>query len=138
MTGRAVVPEWFEVDWLLGHFAKQRKTAIERYVELAKAGKGVDSIWEEKKHPGILGDEVFIESIYKQYVDNTTSELKEVTRLERRSLGKPLERYFTRSNDKAKCMAAAYSSGHFSLQEIADHCAVHYSTVSRLVNSLSR
>lgn len=138
MIGRAEVPEWLEVDWLLSHFGKRRKVAIQRYVEFVKAGKGVDSIWEEKKHPGILGDEVFIESVYKQYVDNTTAELKEVTRLERRSLGKPLERYFTKHNDKAKSMAAAYSTGHFTLQEIADHCGVHYSTVSRLVNGLSR
>ena len=81
MIGRAVVPDWLKVDWLLGHIAKQRKAAIVRYVEIVKAGKGVDSIWDDKKHPGILGDEVFIESIYNQYVDNTTAELKEVTRL---------------------------------------------------------
>lgn len=80
---------------------------------------------------------MFIESIYKQFVDNETAEFKEFTRLERRSLGKSLEDYFDANSDRAECMAAAYKSGHFTLLEIADYCGVHYSIVSRLVNSLA-
>ena len=136
MIGRAVVPEWLETDWLLSHFGKQRKRAVERYVEFVKAGKGLESIWDDKKHPGILGDEVFIESVYKQYVDNGTAELKEFTRLERRPLGNSLRGYFSSNRSREEGMAAAYKSGNFTLQEIADYCDLHYSTVSRLVNSL--
>jgi len=136
MVGRAEVPEWLETDWLLSHFGKQRRRAVERYVEFVKAGKGLESIWDEKKHPGILGDEVFIEAIYKQYVDHGTVELREITRLERRSLGQSLEEYFNGNSDRSECMAAAYKSGNFTLQEIADYCELHYSTVSRLVNSV--
>ena len=135
MIGRAEVPEWLETDWLLSHFGRKRKRAVEKYIEFVKAGKGLDSIWGDKKHPGILGDEVFIESIYKQYVDNVTAELKEFSRLERRPLGKSLEDYFDEKSDRGKSMAEAYQSGQFTLQEIADYCGVHYSTVSRLVNA---
>lgn len=137
MIGRASVPDWLETDWLLGHFGKQRVRAVARYVEFVKAGKGLKSIWEDKKHPGILGDEVFIESIYRQHVDNATADLKEITRLERRSLGQSLESYFDNGLNREECMAAAYKSGNFTLQEIGDYCKVHYSTVSRLVNGQS-
>ena len=136
MIGKSEIPEWLETDWLLGRFGKQRKRAVVKYIEFVKAGTGMESIWDEKKHPGILGDEIFIESIYKHYVDKKTADLQEITRLERRSPGKPLESYFGEKVDRAEAMAAAYKSGQYTLKEIAEYCNVHYSTVSRLVNSL--
>ena len=75
-------------------------------------------------------------SVYKQYVDNGTAELKEITRLERRPLSNSLRGYFSSNRSRAESMAAAYKSGNFTLQEIAEYCDSHYSTVSRLVNSL--
>ena len=131
MTGKGKSAEWLETDWILGHFGKQRKRAVTRYIEFVRAGKGLDSVWDDKIHPVILGDEIFVESIYKQHVDEVASEVKEISRLERRSKNKALEDYFVEGIDRASGIAAAYRSGNYSQREIADYCGIHYSTVSR-------
>lgn len=56
MTGRGNSPEWLETDWIPGHFGKQRKRAVTRYIEFVRAGKGLESVWDEKIHPVILGE----------------------------------------------------------------------------------
>ena len=119
------------MDFILGHFGKQRKRAVTQYIEFVRAGKGLDSVWDDKFHPVILGDETFVESIYKQYVDEVASDVKEISRLERRSKNKPLDSYFAEGVDRASSIAAAYGSGNYSQREIADYCGIHYSTVSR-------
>ena len=131
MTGQGKLPGWLETDWILGHFGKQRKRAVTRYIEFVRAGKGLESVWDEKIHPVILGDEKFVESIYKQHVDEVASDVAEISRLERRSKNKPLESYFAEGVDRASGIAAAYGSGDYSQREIADYCGIHYSTVSR-------
>ncbi len=131
MTGQGKSPEWLETDFILGHFGKRRKQAVTRYIEFVRAGKGLDSVWDDKIHPVILGDETFVESIYKQYVDEVASDVKEISRLERRSKNKPLDSYFAEGVDRASSIAAAYGSGNYSQREIADYCGIHYSTVSR-------
>lgn len=131
MIGKAVSPEWLETDWILGHFGKQRKRAVTRYVEFVKEGKGVESVWDEKIHPVILGDETFVESVYKQYVDDEKQEVKEISRLERRKRVEALESYFKKGVSRGDGIAAAYASGEYSQREIGDYLGIHYSTVSR-------
>ncbi len=94
MIGKAAVPDWLETDWLLGHFARNRQRAATRYIEFVGNGKRLQSIWNSQVHPVILGDEVFVESIYKKYVDAATSKVTEINRLERRYRGQPLASYF--------------------------------------------
>jgi len=131
MTGQGKAQAWLETDWILGHFGKQRKRAVTRYIEFVRAGKGLESVWDDKIHPVILGDETFVESIYKQYVDELASDVKEISRLERRTKIEPLDSYFAEGVDRASSIAAAYGSGNYSQREIADYCGIHYSTVSR-------
>ena len=70
----------------------------------------------------ILGDETFVESIYKQHVDEVVSDVKEISRLERRSKIEPLDSYFAKGVGRASGIAAAYRSGNYSQREIADYC----------------
>jgi len=37
------VPEWLDVNWLLGQFGKQRQQAIRVYVRFVMEGKGLPS-----------------------------------------------------------------------------------------------
>ncbi len=59
MTGQGKSLEWLETEFILGHFGKQRKRAIARYIEFVRVGKELESMWDEKIHPVILGDEAF-------------------------------------------------------------------------------
>lgn len=135
MTGKAKPPEWLETDWILGHFGKQRKRAVTRYIEFVREGKGLDSVWDDKIHPVILGDENFVDSIYKHHVEDATTEIKEISQLERRKKRKPLDNYFFENTSRAEGIIAAYRTGEFSQKEIADYLGIHYSTVSRALRN---
>jgi len=134
MIGRASADEWLEIDWILSRFGRSRKQAVKGYVEFVNAGKGVVPVWDNKIHPAILGDETFIESIYKAYVDDAKSEIQEFNRVERRRSPASLESYFTSNSDRAGAIRNAYKTGGFTMKEIAEYCGVHYSTVSRVIN----
>ena len=79
MTGKVKPPDWLETDWILGHFGKQRKRAVTRYIEFVAQGRGLESVWDEKIHPVILGSEAYVESIYRHHVDETASDIKEIS-----------------------------------------------------------
>jgi len=131
MTGKVKAPDWLETDWILGHFGKQRKRAVKRYIEFVAQGRGLETVWDEKIHPVILGSETYVESIYRHHVDERASDIEEISRLEQRRKNKPLVDYFPEGIDRGLGIAAAYSSGYYSQKEIADYCGIHYSTVSR-------
>jgi len=135
MIGRASAEDWLETDWILSQFGRDRKLAVKRYVEFVNAGKGVAPVWEEKIHPAILGDEKFIESIFRKHVDDAKMEVPEINRMERRWNPISIEAYFEQNVGRSCAIRKAYRNGGFSMKEIADYCGVHYSTVSRVVNS---
>ena len=125
--------EWLETDWLLGCFGKKRSENIRHYKNFVRAGIGLPPIWENLKYQIYLGQDDFIEKIQKQYDGATSEELREVCRLQRRSLAKPLSWYEENIEDRKQAMVAAYSTGNYSMKEIADQFGVHYSTVSRAI-----
>jgi putative transposase len=53
--------------------------------------------------------------------------------VQRRPLAKPLAYYRANSDDKKAGMVAAYATGDYTMQKIADCFDVHYATVSRAV-----
>ena len=59
--------------------------------------------------------------------------LKEISRLQRRPLAKPLQWYEDNTDDRKQAMALAYASGDYTMKEISEWFCVHYSTVSRAV-----
>ncbi len=57
--------------------------------------------------------------------------MREIPRLQRRALAKSLD-YYREAFDDAKIgMAAAYATGDYTMEAIADVFGVHYATVSR-------
>ena len=42
MTGKVRTPDWLETDWILGHFGKQRKRAVTRYIEFVAQSRGLE------------------------------------------------------------------------------------------------
>ncbi|MDD5241665.1 MAG: hypothetical protein PHG47_08090 [Sulfuricella sp.] len=57
----------------------------------------------------------------------------EIPRAQRRPLAKPLDYYQKKHHDAKAAMVAAYATGDYSMQAIADFFGVHYATVSRAV-----
>ena len=121
MIGMAKPAEWLETDWIPGHFGRQRKTAVTKFIEFVREGKGLESVWDNKNHPMILGDEVYIESIFKEHVGDCTADVKEINRLERKPTSESIDYYFKSECSKRDSIIEAYKSGGFTLKAIADH-----------------
>jgi len=122
-----------ETDWLLGRFGKRRKSASAKYIDFVRSGIGLEPIWDQMSHPDFLGDASFIEEIGKCYGIKQDGDLKEVSRLQRRPLAKPLEWYSKQYGNPHQAMAIAYQSGDYTMKQIAERFGVHYATVSRAV-----
>ncbi|MEH6814753.1 MAG: transposase [Motiliproteus sp.] len=130
MIGDAGVHAWQDVDWLLGQFSCQRKTAIKAFIRFVLEGKGLDSPLELTRHQLLLGDENFIE---RHTQDKPVNELREMSKAHRRTIAMSLEDYQHRYPDRNEAMARAYLSGAYTMLAIGKHFGLHYMTVSRAV-----
>lgn len=61
------------------------------------------------------------------------ADLIEVPRAQRCPLAKSLDNYIAETTTNQDAMLNAFASGDYSMQQIAKHFRVHYSTVSRSV-----
>ncbi|WP_295583705.1 transposase [uncultured Lamprocystis sp.] len=135
MVGQAAAPNWLETNWLLAQFGEERASACAGYVAFVAAGVSQPSIWEGLRHQMFLGRESFVE----QFVGagKPVERLREVPRVQRRPLLAPSLAWFELDYpERREAMARAFLTGVYSMQEIADHFGVHYSTVSRAVRRL--
>ena len=130
MTGAQATPEWLQTDWILGQFAEQHRRAIDLYIDFVRVGVGLPSLWEQLSGQVFLGSEPFIKRM-QQLTDKTN--IGEMPRAQRRPLAKPLDYYQKKHRDAKAAMVAAYATGDYSMQAIADFFGVHYATVSRAV-----
>ncbi len=131
MVGRVHCPPWLETDGLLSQFGKQRKRAIEKYIDFVRAGVEVPSLWEELSSQIYLGDADFVKAMQEKIV--TDGDLKEVPKAQHRPSEKPIRQYMAAYDDRREAMAAAYLSGGYTMKAIAEELGMHYATVSRAV-----
>ena len=110
-------------------FDVKESAACNRYIRFVGEGKIGPDIWRKLRHRLFLGDQKLVESVIEKCT--LAPDLSEVSRLERRSLAKPLSYYDNHYHDRHEAMRAAYNTGQYTLAEIAHHFGVHYSTVSR-------
>lgn len=130
LLGEAAKPEWLKTEWILGQFGVQKRRATAKYEDFVRAGMGLPSIWDELKSQVFLGGTGFVQRMQERIPPAET--VREIPRAQRRPPAKPLADY---EGDGRNGMALAYLSGDYSLQQIAVHFGVHYSTVSRAVRA---
>ena len=134
MVGSAPRPAWLHTDWLLGQFGARRARQIERYVEFVQEGVRGPRVWDNLKGQVFLGSDAFVETMQRALEAAAKHTVRETPRLQRRALAKSLDYYRDAFEDAKSGMAAAYATGDYTLQAIADAFGVHYSTVSRAVS----
>ena len=134
MTGNDPAPSWLETGWVLGQFGAQRARQIERYVEFVQQGVRGPAVWKQLKGQVYLGTDEFVAAMSKKLQADAKFATQEIPRAQRRALAKSLAYYVAEFSDAKLGMAAAYATGDYTLQAIADAFKVHYSTVSRAVN----
>ena len=136
-VGTVPAPHWLAVDALLSQFGDRKAVAVRRYVDHVRAGVGLPSIWALLNRQAYLGDEVFVASMQHNAAAAGSNDALEIPRAQRRLPAKPLAHYVSLKLPRNKAIARAYASGDYSMAEVADAFAVHYSTVSRAVGQAS-
>jgi putative transposase len=96
-----------------------------------RAGVRQPSAWNSLRGQIYLGSEAFVNRM--QTLFNDRSAMTEIPHTQRRPLAKSLEYYRDTMADAKTAMITAYTTGDYTMQEIAMFFGVHYATVSRAV-----
>ena len=124
-------------DWILGQFAKQKRTAEKKYKEFVEAGIGEKGIWRSVKGQSILGSDEFVEKLIgyvKGHEDN-----KEIPKSQR-YINRPALKEILKKEillnrkDRNKQIKEAINRYGYSQKEVADYLELYYTTISRIVN----
>jgi len=124
-AGTEVAPPLLTTDWILEQFGPSKKKAQAAYRRFVSAGQGV-TVWENLRGQIYLGSDEFIE----QHAPSGSGSLPEIPRVQRLVDRPRLDTVVTSSKDVAG-VAKAYLEYGYTMNEIAAHLDVHYSTVSR-------
>lgn len=130
-AGLSPAVPFLDTDTILSLFGKQRGRSRKQYERFVAEGMGKDSIWQGLRQQIYLGDERFIERM-QQAVDLERLSIT-VPKPQRRAPAPRLAEFFADHDDRDAAIIAAYRTGAYSYQEIADHLGIHFSTVGRVV-----
>ena len=121
-------PKWLDTDGIHAQFSHTRTNAAAAYAEFVREGVGLPSVWKKLNNQIFLGSELFVK--HMQSVAGK-QEMKEIPRSQRCRKVFTLDEYEQNSESVKIAMVRAFSSGGYTMEEIANHFKVHYSTVSR-------
>jgi REP element-mobilizing transposase RayT len=125
------VPAFLETDWVLRAFAERRAEAVAGDRRCVAEGIGAAAPWSGLKGQIYLGSEQFVERM--QALIDPRRPLREIPKRQRRALAKPLADDASSFPDRDSAIVAAFRSGAYSMQAIAEHFGVSRMTVSRAV-----
>jgi len=132
-------PEFLTVDWLLSQFSSRVIKAEQEYQRFIQEGSGRGAPWEELKGQCLLGGEDFVARLLPLLQDK--SALSEVPRrqryLHRQALDELLPDGLAKPERNA-AIAVAHLDHGYTQQQIARHCRLHYSTISRIIQQSRR
>jgi len=133
MIGEEAAPEWLETRWILASFGEMEAEAVEGYARFVAQGRGQPSPWEHLKHQVFLGSDAFVETMQSKVPQGR--DLREIPQAKARQVARPLDEYAHQYSDRDLAIAAAYTSGGYTLREIGDYFGLHYSRVSKIVRA---
>ena len=74
--------DWLEMDWVLNHFGRSRRSAVVNYHNFVRDGIGLPPIWNGLKKQIFLGDEQFVDKAITQIdIVDGSLDLREVPRM---------------------------------------------------------
>ncbi len=122
---------WLAVDGLLAQFAKRRSLAQQRYAQFVAEGIKAASPWSNLKGQVFLGDEQFVQRMQAHLLSGKDD--VQIPLAQRRPPPPPLAKIEHHAPDRNAAIVAAYATGGYSYQQLADHFGVHFTTVGKIV-----
>ena len=130
-AGRVKSPEWLTTGKVLREFGKSRSWAKRKYQRLVEEGLGEQTIWKELKGQIYLGDDDFVDEMQGRL--GKRADDVNIPRVQRRAPAPSLEEIRRRHSDRNRAIRAAYETGAYSYQQIAEYFGVYFTTVGRIV-----
>jgi len=124
---------WLAVDGLLAQFAKRRSLAQQRYAQFVAEGIKAASPWSNLKGQVFLGDDQFVLRM-QAYLQSGKDDVQ-IPIVQRRPPPPPLAEIESHAQDRNAAIVAAYATGGYSYQQLADYFGVHFTTVGKIVRS---
>lgn len=130
---------YLSTDWLLGQFGKTKSEARIKYRQFVRDGMTEkEAPWEMLKGQLILGSDAFIERVREFLVGK--EQFTEIPRLQRLAGRSQLEVLFPAGeqftkNERNSGIVEAHLKHGYTLKEIAEHLAIHYTTVSKVIKA---
>jgi putative transposase len=133
MTTKFSAPSWLTTDVLLAEFGKSRAWARRKYQRFIEEGIGRERIWKDLKGQIYLGDDHFVEQMRRRLGER--EEDVNIPRVQQRAPVPALKVIGSRYSNRDQGIRAAYETGAYSYQQIADQFGVHFTTVGRIVRN---
>lgn len=130
-VGLAPAYPWMATDGLLAQFGQQREVAQKRYVEFVISGIQAASPWSQLTGQVYLGDAQFVQRMQAQR-ESSKSDIQ-IPRVQRRPPPPALTEIAEKSRNRDEAIVAAYRTGGYSYQAIADYFGLHFTTVGKIV-----
>jgi hypothetical protein len=136
ITGQIKTPEWLHTAWILANFGKQKSANQKKFSQYVKQGIGDTSPLLSRSQQVLLGSRAFLERMQPLLDNNVLAKKKPRRAIRRRSL----KGIFSKLDDKPRSyrnelICQAHIEHDYTLAQIGDHLGLHYTTVSKVVNS---
>lgn len=131
VMGKAPAEDWLAVNRTLELFHSKRGPARRAYARFVQDGIGAGDPHEDIQRAGILGSESFVEKVLERIECQEVS--AEVVRKGRPAAS--LETITRKHPTRDAAIRQAYSTGSYTITEIARFFGLHRSTASRIARS---
>jgi REP element-mobilizing transposase RayT len=118
-------PTWLTTEWVLAQFGTTKARAQMAYRTFV-SDRAPQRPWDSLRNQIYLGTEAFVDAL-----PLTHASMAEVPRVQRLRHRPTLAALLRTRRPSPEAVATAYREHGYRLREIADHCGVHYSTISR-------
>jgi REP-associated tyrosine transposase len=133
MIGEVVAPPWLATDGLLAQFSNRREDAVRRYVQFVEEGVNQASIWKNLNRQVFLGGDHFVTRMQDKI--KGLSEDVNIPKVQRRPPAPPLAEIAKTHDSRNPAIFAAYATGEYSYQQIANFFNLHFTTVGKIVRA---
>jgi REP element-mobilizing transposase RayT len=128
---------WLTRDWILAQFHQQRRGAERRYQAFVREGMNAASPWSHLRGQVLLGTDQFVNDLTPLLEGKRA--IKEVPRAQRYAHRPTLSQTLSVRKLRTRpardaAIRVCYLKYGYTMQEIAKHLGLHYTTVSKVVN----
>ena len=132
IIGMIDAPPWLARDAVLAQFGHERSHAIRKFEAFILEGIGKESPFHSVRNQLFFGDDEFCQRAAQHQLGGN---LREINRVQRQAIIRPLASYFAETSSEKDAIAEAYLSRAYTMSQIAEFRNISIRTVCRAVSA---